>query len=42
MLYEVITFVKEGFLALQTLADTALNFETSKMFPGIPEYFDAT
>lgn len=34
-------FVREGFLALQTLADTALNFETSKMFPGIPEYFDA-
>ncbi len=33
-------FVKEGYLALQTLAETSLDFETSKMFPGIPEYFD--
>lgn len=33
-------FVTEGYKALQTLADTALNFETSRMYPGIPEYFD--
>lgn len=35
-------FVQEGYKALQTLADTALNFETSKIYPGIPEYFNAT
>ena len=34
-------FVREGYKALQTLADTALNFETSKIYPGIPEYFNA-
>lgn len=34
-------FVKEGHRALQTLADTALNFETSKIYPGIPEYFNS-
>ena len=33
-------FVQEGYKALQTLADTALNFETSKIYPGIPEYFN--
>lgn len=33
-------FVKEGYKALQTLADTALNFETSKIYPGLPEYFN--
>ena len=33
--------VKEGYKALQTLADTALDFETSKLYPGIPEYFNA-
>ena len=33
-------FVKEGYKALQTLADTSLNFETSKIYPGIPEYFN--
>lgn len=33
-------FVKEGYKALQTLADTALRFETSKIYPGIPEYFN--
>lgn len=32
-------FVKEGWKALKTLADTALNFETSRIYPGIPEYF---
>ena len=34
-------FVREGYKALQTLADTALDFNTSKIYPGIPEYFDA-
>ena len=34
-------FVREGYKALQTLADTALDFQTSKIFPGIPEYFNA-
>jgi len=33
-------FAKEGYKALQTLADQALNFEKSKIYPGIPEYFD--
>lgn len=32
-------FVKEGWKALKTLADTALNFNTSRIYPGIPEYF---
>ena len=32
-------FVKEGFKALKTLADAALNFDTSHVYPGIPEYF---
>lgn len=34
-------FVREGYRALQMLADTALNFEKSKIYPGIPEYFNA-
>ena len=34
-------FVREGYKALQTLADTALDFRTSRIFPGIPEYFNA-
>ena len=34
-------FAKEGYKALQTLADTALHFETSRIYPGIPEYFNA-
>lgn len=34
-------FVREGYKALQTLADTAINFETSRIYPGIPEYFNA-
>jgi Cellobiose phosphorylase len=33
-------FVQEGHKALQTLADTALQFEVSKIYPGIPEYFN--
>ena len=32
-------FVREGYKALQSLADTALDFETSRIYPGIPEYF---
>jgi len=34
-------FVREGYRALQTLADAALDFQTSKIYPGIPEYFNA-
>lgn len=34
-------FAKEGWKALKTLADTSLNFETSRIYPGIPEYFRA-
>lgn len=34
-------FVREGYKALQTLADTALDFNTSKIYPGVPEYFNA-
>lgn len=33
-------FAKEGYKALQTLADKALDFETSRIYPGIPEYFN--
>ena len=32
-------FAKEGWKALKTLADTALDFNTSHIYPGIPEYF---
>lgn len=32
-------FAKEGWKALKTLAETSLNFETSRIYPGIPEYF---
>ena len=34
-------FVEEGYKALQALADTSLNFEVSKIYPGIPEYFNS-
>lgn len=34
-------FVKEGWKALKTLAATALDFNTSHIYPGIPEYFRA-
>ena len=34
-------FAKEGYKALQALADTAMEFETSRLYPGIPEYFNA-
>lgn len=33
-------FVQEGYKALQTLADHALDFDSSKIYPGIPEYFN--
>lgn len=35
-------FVREGYKALQTLADTAMNFDTSRIYPGIPEYFNGS
>lgn len=35
-------FVKEGYKALQTLADAAMNFEVSRIYPGIPEYFNGS
>ena len=34
-------FARRGYKALQSLADTAMDFETSKIYPGIPEYFNA-
>ncbi len=34
-------FALEGWKALKTLADTALDFETSRIYPGLPEYFRA-
>lgn len=33
-------FAKEGFKALDTLYRGAVNFEVSRIYPGIPEYFD--
>lgn len=33
-------FVSEGYKVLNTLLETAKTFDTSKMYPGIPEYFD--
>ena len=35
-------FVEEGYKALHTLLATAMDFETSKIYPGVPEYFDAS
>ncbi len=32
-------FAKEGWKALKTLAETSLDFDTSRIYPGIPEYF---
>ena len=32
-------FAKEGWKALRSLSDTALDFDTSHIYPGIPEYF---
>lgn len=34
-------FARKGYQALQTLADAAMDFGTSKIYPGIPEYFNA-
>ena len=34
-------FVKEGYRALYTLLEQAMNTPVSLMYPGIPEYFDA-
>ncbi len=34
-------FVKEGYKALSTLLATAMDFKTSRIYPGVPEYFDA-
>lgn len=34
-------FAAEGFRVLKSLSDTALDFETSRIYPGIPEYFRA-
>ena len=34
-------FAREGWKALKSLADTALDFSTSHIYPGIPEYFRA-
>lgn len=33
-------FAKEGYKALHTLYEQAADFETSRIYPGIPEYFD--
>jgi len=32
-------FVKDGYRALKALYDQSMNFETSHIYPGIPEYF---
>lgn len=34
--------VRQGYQALQSLANTAMDFETSCIYPGIPEYFNAS
>lgn len=34
-------FVKEGWKALKTLADASLHFDASRIYPGIPEYFNS-
>lgn len=33
-------FVKEGYKVLKTLFEHSVNFEISRMYPGIPEYFN--
>ncbi len=35
-------FAKEGHKALSSLYNAAMNFEVSRIYPGIPEYFNAT
>ena len=32
-------YAKEGWKVLKSLSDTALDFDTSRIYPGIPEYF---
>ena len=34
-------FAKEGYKSLKALASAAMDFNVSRMYPGIPEYFDA-
>jgi cellobiose phosphorylase len=34
-------FAKEGYKALNTLYKASMNYETSRIYPGIPEYFSA-
>ena len=33
-------FIKEGYKVLKTLLETAMDFDRSRMYPGVPEYFD--
>ena len=33
-------YAREGYKVLKSLMDTAKNFESSRMYPGLPEYFD--
>lgn len=33
-------YAKEGHKALQALLDTAMDFKSSRIYPGLPEYFD--
>lgn len=34
-------FTKEGWKAVKTLTDAALNFDKSRIYPGVPEYFSS-
>ena len=34
-------FAKEGFKALNTLYESSANFKVSRIYPGVPEYFNA-
>ena len=34
-------FAKEGWKAIKTLTDAAMNFDKSRIYPGIPEYFSS-
>ena len=33
-------FAREGYKVLHTLLNAAMKFENSRMYPGLPEYFD--
>lgn len=35
-------FAREGYKALSSLYNAAMNFEVSRIYPGIPEYFNAS